>query len=120
MIEGQDVSIPRGNTKIITISITKAGEPYDLSLPSAHRLFYTIKNGNVVVLTKDSDVPGSGIVIAAGNTSVEVTLTPTNTDLDPLAYNHELEIWHPDGSRWDAMHGALTITSSTIHPAVVA
>lgn len=117
MKTGQNVSIPRGNTRIIRIPVEQAGTPYDLT---NHRLFYTIKDGTSVILTKDSDVTGSGIGLRSGSTTeVEVTLTPTNTDIDVKTYKHELEVWHPDGSRWDAMHGDIEITSSTIHPATV-
>lgn len=120
MIEGQDISIPRGNTRIVRIPVTKDGAPYDMSVPSAHRLFYTIKNGSTVVLTKDSTVAGSGIALMTGTPStVEVVLSETDTDMEAATYQHELEIWHPDGSRWDAMHGSLTITTSVIHPATV-
>lgn len=118
----QDVSIPRGNTRILRLPITRAGDPYSVDPigPADFRLFYTIKDGANVVLTRDTNEVDSGITLMEGSTTtVDITLSSSDTDRDPKEYTHELEVWHPDGSRWDAMHGKITITASVVHPTAV-
>ena len=102
-INGHRITLTRGDTLTLTLTLTQNGEPY--TPESGDVIRFALANGYVTdaayQLIKEITIP---------NDTLSFTLTSSDTKLEYRDYNYDIQITHPDGCVDTFISSTITIT----------
>lgn len=90
-IKGHKITLTRGDSLTLSVSLTKDGDPYEIEEGDAIRFamskFYLGEDGYELI--KEKNIPTD---------TLELSLSSEDTKIEPREYNYDIQITHADGT----------------------